>query len=92
VQDHRQTQNAKDRLLELVLETPGGVPCEQSPDLFFPEDQPDSIMQRMAEKIAKELCKTCPVVEQCRNYGIMAAEPFGIYGGLSPEDRGRLIS
>jgi WhiB family redox-sensing transcriptional regulator len=49
-------------------------------------------MQRMAEKIAKELCKTCPVVEQCRNYGIMAAEPYGIYGGLTPEDRGRLIS
>lgn len=89
--DHRQIENAKNLLMEKVLEA-DGVPCDQAPDLFFPDDQPDDIMQKMAEKIAKELCKTCPVLELCRNYGIMAAEPYGIYGGLTPQDRGSLIA
>lgn len=34
---------------------------------------------------AKKICDTCPVQAECLEYG--AAEPVGIWGGLSARDR-----
>lgn len=40
---------------------------------------------------AKEICKDCPVKEPCKEYGI-ENEQFGIWGGLSPEQRRKIRS
>jgi WhiB family redox-sensing transcriptional regulator len=82
------------RLLEQQEET--GSPCQDSPDLFFPEDYgrtlndgriTDYEMITMAERLAKSLCKHCPLVIMCRDYAIASNQPYGIWGGLSPKDR-----
>ncbi|MBY6683126.1 WhiB family transcriptional regulator [Rhodococcus sp. BP-316] len=39
------------------------------------------------EATAKKLCEVCPVAAQCLEYAMDAEEPYGIWGGLSPEER-----
>lgn len=56
--------------------------CKGSnPDLFFPTTGEDP-------RPAQRICATCPVKEQCADYGI--GEEMGIYGGLTGKQRERL--
>ena len=36
---------------------------------------------------AKEVCFSCPVIAECRQYALDAREPYGIWGGLSEDER-----
>jgi WhiB family redox-sensing transcriptional regulator len=84
---HRQTaDNAYKRLMELQRDN-GGSPCEELPEVFYPEDYEDPEMQRMAEKVAKNLCAECPLLKPCREWGLVAAVPHGIIGGLTVHER-----
>ena len=42
-------------------------------------------MQR--EQRAKEMCRSCPVIAQCRSHALAVGEPYGIWGGLSEAER-----
>jgi WhiB family redox-sensing transcriptional regulator len=81
--DRRQKaiENARFRLLELQSDN-GGTPCEQSPELFYPEDYEKPDMQRMARKIAKEICKECPLMQKCREFAILSNAQYGVFGGI----------
>jgi hypothetical protein len=59
-----------------------------SPDLFFPagEDGPAYEAQVAA---AKAVCARCPVRAECLAEALVRI-PYGIAGGLTPEDRRRL--
>jgi WhiB family redox-sensing transcriptional regulator len=46
-------------------------------------------MQR--ERRAKEMCRGCPVIEQCRSHALEVGEPYGIWGGLSETERDMLL-
>lgn len=53
---------------------------------FSPEAERGS--RRLArERVAKAVCSTCPVLNTCRDHAIRAAEPFGVWGGLTPDER-----
>ncbi|MFB9742206.1 WhiB family transcriptional regulator [Pseudonocardia sulfidoxydans] len=39
------------------------------------------------EAQAKAVCRTCPVVEECRRHALAVHEPYGVWGGLSEADR-----
>jgi hypothetical protein len=84
---HRQNESDYFRLLEMQEKT--GSPCQDSPDLFFPEDYgrtletgriTDYEMVTMAEQIAKNLCKQCPLLHLCRDYAIKSNQQYGIRG------------
>ncbi|WP_083864711.1 WhiB family transcriptional regulator [Nocardia brevicatena] len=36
---------------------------------------------------AKEICGTCPVLAQCRSYALSVSEPYGVWGGMSEDER-----
>lgn len=36
---------------------------------------------------ARAVCRTCPVVEPCREYALAHPEMFGFWGGLSERER-----
>ena len=56
-------------------------------ELFFhPEGERGSTRRRRAAG-AKAICATCPVIEQCREYALRAQEPYGIWGGMTEEER-----
>jgi WhiB family redox-sensing transcriptional regulator len=59
------------------------------PELFF--GHPDSkvpMSKRMVDE-ARGYCFSCPVQPDCLLYAISGQEAFGIWGGLTPEERGR---
>ena len=52
-------------------------------DFFFQEHSTASSSE---ERKAKSLCKECPVMQACLEWGL-AHESFGIWGGTSPRQR-----
>lgn len=36
---------------------------------------------------ATAICATCPVIDDCRAHALNTREPYGIWGGMSEEDR-----
>ena len=36
---------------------------------------------------AKAVCAACPVARQCLEHALKAREPYGVWGGLSEEER-----
>lgn len=43
------------------------------------------------ERTAKAICAGCTVTQQCLRWALDAREPYGVWGGLSVEERNRLI-
>jgi len=43
--------------------------------------------RRDREAEAKAVCQRCPVIDACCRHALQAQEPYGIWGGLSEEER-----
>ncbi|MBF9069121.1 WhiB family transcriptional regulator [Streptacidiphilus fuscans] len=43
------------------------------------------------ERAAKGVCATCPVLVNCRAYALAAREPYGVWGGLSEDERATVL-
>jgi WhiB family redox-sensing transcriptional regulator len=68
----------------VVLPDFGGGLCEQvDPDLWYP-DKGGSVTA------AKLVCQGCPVRTACLEWALAHDERFGIWGGLSEQERRRL--
>ena len=57
-----------------------GLCIGEDPEIFFPPSD------KLAAE-ARTICGSCPVRRQCLAYAVTADEPFGIWGGLDPEER-----
>lgn len=55
------------------------------PELFFPVSESGLAVRQVAT--AKAVCARCPVAADCRAWALRAAEPSGIWGGTTPEER-----
>lgn len=59
-------------------------------ETFYPEgsrSNRDAITQD-----AKKLCQVCPVRQDCLEHALRTREPHGVWGGLTPTERARLIN
>jgi len=62
--------------------------CQTLPsEMFFHPDGERGPRRVNREKTAKAICATCPVIEACRAHALSVQEPYGIWGGLSEDDR-----
>ncbi len=60
--------------------------------VFFPPPVTERKRERRArEEKAKEICRACPVMFECRSYSISIREQHGVWGGLSEQERRVLI-
>lgn len=60
--------------------------------VFFPPSRPERKDERGArERAAKEICRSCPVLENCLEYAIRIREAHGIWGGLNETERKQII-
>ncbi|WP_420122757.1 WhiB family transcriptional regulator [Nakamurella sp.] len=60
-------------------------------ELFFhPARERRAQKQRRIDQ-AKAICQDCPVLEECRRHALQAREPYGIWGGLSEEERAEIL-
>lgn len=74
------------RLLELTLppEWVTHALCAQTdPEAFYPE-------KGGSTRQPKSVCRSCPVMAECRDYALANGEMYGVWGGLSENDRRRL--
>jgi len=87
--NHRQKAQAFIALLDLIDEN-GGSPCQNQPDVFEYRGWYDEQTNQMAERAAKDICSTCPVMAQCLDYAVNAKENENIWGGTTPDERIKL--
>lgn len=64
-----------------------GLPAE----MFFHPDGERGPSRRKRENSAKAICASCPVIQQCRTHALAVQEPYGIWGGLSEDDRFNIL-
>ncbi|QHG85616.1 WhiB family transcriptional regulator (plasmid) [Rhodococcus rhodochrous] len=60
--------------------------------LFFSPDGETDEARRYRESFAVRICRTCPVLAECRTHAQTVNEPFGIWGATTESDRRRTTS
>ena len=55
--------------------------------LFFHPERERGPARAKREAKAKEICRSCPVLAQCRTHALRVDEPYGVWGGLSTAER-----
>lgn len=53
---------------------------------FHPDGERGAARTRRAAE-AKAVCQRCPVIERCRRHALATREPYGVWGGLTEEER-----
>jgi WhiB family redox-sensing transcriptional regulator len=67
--------------------------CRDLPaEMFFHPDGERGPRRRNRENAAKAVCASCPVIAACRAQALSVAEPYGIWGGLSEDDRALILN
>ena len=64
----------------------------QDPDTFFHPEGERGPRRRSREAAAKAVCGRCPVVAQCAAHALAVREPYGVWGGMSEDDRERILT
>jgi WhiB family transcriptional regulator, redox-sensing transcriptional regulator len=65
----------------------GSTPCMDCPEVFFPEDYTDRHTRSYAINVAKALCDTCPIKNECFTYAHETDQRYGIWAGTLPSER-----
>lgn len=58
---------------------------------YHPENERGPARQRR-EQQAKQICGLCPVVASCLDWALTMREPYGVWGGLSTDEREALLA
>ena len=59
--------------------------------VFFSPDAERGPSRRAREAAAKALCAVCPVRQQCLDHALAVREPYGVWGGLTFNERENLL-
>jgi WhiB family redox-sensing transcriptional regulator len=60
-------------------------------ELFFHPDNERGPSRANREAAAKAVCARCPVIDACREQSLASREPYGVWGGLSEQEREALV-
>ena len=58
---------------------------------FFVDDGEVGMEKRRKEELAKRVCRECPVRKECLAHAISVPENYGVWGGLTENERRKLI-
>jgi WhiB family redox-sensing transcriptional regulator len=64
-----------------------GACLQADPSLFFHPDGERGPARARRDAAAVAVCAGCPVLQACRNHGLSVREPYGVWGGLTEDDR-----
>lgn len=59
--------------------------------LFFHPEGERGPSRSRRERHAKAICRSCPVIEPCREHALAVREPYGVWGGLAEWEREQLL-
>lgn len=57
------------------------------PAVFFHPEGERGPTRRRRDEAAQAVCGTCPVIRQCREHALAVREPYGVWGGLTEDQR-----
>jgi hypothetical protein len=63
--------------------------CTEDPDLHFPEGTTGRHLLQIED--AKAMCRRCPVMLQCQRRALDTREQYGVWGGLSEDERRSIL-
>ena len=69
-----------------------GACRSMDPEMFFHPDGERGPRREAREKAAKAVCAQCPVLAACRAHALAVQEPYGIWGGLTEDERIEIIT
>lgn len=55
--------------------------------VFFSPDAERGAAKRNREAAAKDVCGGCPVIQECRQHALSVREPYGVWGGMTMDER-----
>lgn len=83
----RKADRVYEELATAIAEADEIPPCQTTdPEIWFSDQELVGGLYRTA----KRFCDECPVKNLCGEYAILANEPFGIWGGLTPLERKKI--
>jgi WhiB family redox-sensing transcriptional regulator len=59
----------------------------EDPGLFFHPEGERGPLRVEREDAAKAVCARCPVLALCASHALAVREPYGVWGGLTEDDR-----
>ncbi|MEV7420011.1 WhiB family transcriptional regulator [Streptomyces sp. NPDC089919] len=59
---------------------------------FFPSPCESAGERAAREEAARQVCGPCPVRVECRRHALTVREPYGVWGGLTEEERRALYT
>jgi WhiB family redox-sensing transcriptional regulator len=57
------------------------------PAVFFHPEGERGPARRRRDEAAKAVCASCPVITQCRQHALTVREPYGVWGGMTEDER-----
>lgn len=63
-----------------------------SPEVFFHPEGERGSARRDRDSAAKQVCLSCPVLQQCRQHALTVREPYGVWGGMTEAEREKLYA
>lgn len=64
-----------------------GACRDHNTELFYHPEGERGRARMERERKAKAICNSCPVLAACRSHALAVAEPFGIWGGMTEQER-----
>lgn len=64
-----------------------GACRDEEPSMFFHPEGERGVARRKRAEAAKAVCRLCPVLAECRDHALRVREPYGVWGGLTEEER-----
>ncbi|WP_116112559.1 WhiB family transcriptional regulator [Austwickia chelonae] len=62
--------------------------CRTSdPDVFFHPEGERGSARRRRDEAAKNVCRRCAVLIECRAHALKVREPYGVWGALTEDER-----
>lgn len=58
---------------------------DEDPELFFPIGDSGPALVQIED--AKEVCRSCPVVDSCLRWALESGQDGGVWGGMSEDER-----
>lgn len=61
-------------------------------EVFFHPDRERGEARDARDAAAKAICGGCPVKQQCLDHALAVREPYGVWGGLTEDERAELLA
>jgi WhiB family transcriptional regulator, redox-sensing transcriptional regulator len=58
-----------------------------NPETFFHPEGERGPSRRWRDQRAVAICEACPVIQECREHALRVREPYGVWGGMTEEER-----